>query len=799
MSASGPPTTDPGPARRVPRPWWWWCAWAALAITLAVVAARAHRTSDLTRTLPSNDPELNRSLDFFLPPPTGTARDANDSARLLAIEGATGPGADAQQVQDAMQRLLQALAPYGASPVPDPGAEGIARLITVVEDHLPELADASALARIRERIQPDALAPYLAALRARAADPGDLLTGSFTRSDVLAIGPELMRTLIPTTGIGFANGVVSHPDGVHFLLPLTVDFDPGDMKRTYALMEAVDAQVALAKAQGITLEPIGSYRHFDDNMRTLTADFFATIPVGVALILAVLWSLARAWPAVGAMYLPALLGLAAAVSAVALTDGEVPLPLIGFAASLLGVAVDYGIQMTYALRAGEVGPVKRPLLRSFLLSSCAFAALATSSVPALHALGLMVLCGVGMAYFAARWLLPSVVAPSHVVDPWRSISLPLLHMCERRRWFLLAVAALATALCLPGLGRLAFITDLQKMDGSRPATRAALHAFLDRWGSLEATNYLVTSSDTLDHALGTLAWARARMGLPPSVIDRALPDRAAQERHRLAWNAFWTEHGERFAQDFAAACAQVHLKAQGFAPSLERYRASASPDPVAAKDWAGTPIGAWLDKLVVARGAQLRVATPIDVKDSMKEMPAIDARAKTIDIDPVWIASRTHLASRLVEVLRADLARRGLLILLAVGTAVTLLVRRPRIILAMLIPPGVALVWTFGLMGWCQVELTPFTVLVAAFVGGIGIDCAVFLAQAEHRRSLVTPVIGCIATAVAGTAVMHYARHPLLSGVGTMLTIGMIACLIASLMITPAIAGPCAHVGPRKD
>ena len=116
----------------------------------------------------------------------------------------------------------------------------------------------------------------------------------------------------------------------------------------------------------------------------------------------------------------------------------------------------------------------------------------------------------------------------------------------------------------------------------------------------------------------------------------------------------------------------------------------------------------------------------------------------------------------------------------------------------MVVPPGVALVWTFGLMGWCQVELTPFSVLVAAFVGGIGIDCAVFLAQPEDRHRLVTPVIGCIATAVAGTAVMLYARHPLLSGVGTMLTIGMVACLIASLMITPAIAGPCAHTRPPK-
>ncbi len=53
---SEPPHTAEGRHRR---PWWWWAAWACAAVALSVLATQAHHTADLTRTLPTNDPELN--------------------------------------------------------------------------------------------------------------------------------------------------------------------------------------------------------------------------------------------------------------------------------------------------------------------------------------------------------------------------------------------------------------------------------------------------------------------------------------------------------------------------------------------------------------------------------------------------------------------------------------------------------------------------------------------------------------------------------------------------------------------
>jgi predicted exporter len=781
VSDAAPPGSAPPAAARPT--WRWWLGWSAAAIVLIALALTARFTTDLQKTLPTNDADLNRILDFVK---------ERGASRMMALEAWPEGSATVEDAANALTEIGASVRPFGATPLPQPGPEAAARMVQVVEDHLPVLVTSAQLDEVAKRMEPKALREYLTALKERASRPDDLMAGTASRGDVLWVGGAPLLSLQESfSGTVYENGIVHHPDGKHLLLPLTVAFDPADVRPTKALMQALDAQVAAWAPKGIRVEPIGSYRHFDDNMSSLFIDFFSTIPLGVAMIVLVLWSLARSWRGVGAMYLPAGLGLIGAAAAVAVTDRVVPLPLIGFAASLLGVAVDYGVQMTFAARSGDHRHVHRPLVRSFVVSACAFGALSFSPVPALHTLGVMVFAGLGVAYISARWLLPTVVATRPRPDPWGTVSRPLLRWCERHPSRRLLIAGLITLALAPGLMRLHFLSDIQRMDGSKPTTRAALQSFLARWGSLESSNYLVATAPDLDGALRQAAEARHKIELPPSRLELMLPDEQTQRRRQADWNRFWSERGPAFAGDFAAACTDVHLRAEAFAPSLDKYRPREEPVRIVLADWRDTPMQTALKAMVSRVGGAWQVSSPIEAPTPDALTP-IEAKARQVGIEPAWIASRKHLAERLVEVLRTDLANRAVIIAIAIAIAIAALVRSPRPILAMLLPPALAMLWTFGLLGLLGQELTPFTVLVAAFVGGIGIDCAVFLAHAEDRTRLLTPAIGCIATAVAGTGTMLFAHHPLLAGVGGTLTIGMTACLAASLLVTPAIARPTA-------
>ncbi len=767
---------------------WQWLAWALGAAILALVATRAHFTSDLQALLPDNDEELNRILVFL---------NGHSASHMIAIE-AWGEGASPDQVRDCLVELPRSLGEVGAHMLPQPSPGAMVHLVEMLESHLPVLITADQLNEVGKRMEPAALRSYLAGLKERATRPEDTFTATASRMDVLAVAGSAMQALTnQVAGTGFADGVVSHPDGQHFLLPMDVAFDPGSVYQTAKLMRTLDLAAASARAKGIHLEVIGAYRHFNDNMTSLSKDFASTIPLGIALIISLLYSLTRSWRAVVAMHLPALLGVAGAVATLALVGGNVPLPLIGFAATLLGVAVDYGIQMTAALRSGEHRHIHAPLLRSCLISACAFAALVPSPVPALHALGIMVVGGLAVAYLSARWLLPAVVGFAPRADPWRSVTLPVLAWCEGRALRNVLVALLLTLACAPGLLSLRMIDDVQKMDGSLPATRNALNAFMERWGTLESSNFIVASLDRLDPALDQVAAARLRLGFAPSSVEQFLPSTAEQERRIAAWNRFWGERGQAFRLDFAAACAELKLRVQAFSASLERYQPVSDAPRITQEDWRDTPLEILLGKLVTHHGALWQVSSPVDLIDK-QAIAALPQRVTELGNKEVWAATRRHFADRLVAVLKGDLGKRALTISAAIFLAVALLVRRVRPSLAMLLPPAVALVWTFGLLGWLGEELTPFTVLVGAFVGGIGIDCAVFLAQPEDRERLISPVIACIATAICGTGAMLVAHHPLLAGVGQTLTIGMSTCLIACLLLTPVIAGGRTTSGPPR-
>ncbi|MBA3847358.1 MAG: hypothetical protein H0X45_12055 [Planctomycetes bacterium] len=612
--------------------------------------------------------------------------------------------------------------------------------------------------------------------------------GAAVRHDVLALSGGVLGDLVAHLPAGRpVDGLIAHNDGKHVLALLEVDFPPSDLARTRVMLDVVAAHAATAAADGVRIEPIGSYRHFRENIEGIFSDLIATAPLGLALIILLLWSLVRSWRDLSALHLPAVIAFLAAVGTLALPGLTAPQVMLGFAACFLGVAVENAIHMTLALQRGAAASVRRPLIESFLTTAVAFAVLGLSSVPALRLLGLMVVVGLMAAMAASLTLLPALVTPRPPREPWRAVASRLLRFAEGRPAPRLIAAAIVTALAVPGLMRLEFLSDLRRMDGSKPETWVALEAFLGRWGGYEASDFLVADDPDLDLALARARDARASLALPPTSVERLLPDRGERDRRVAAWNTFWSERGPAFAVELDAACAEVGLVARAFTPSLERYRPIDQPPEVGLDTWSGTHLEHALGAFVVRAGDGWQVATPLAGLDA----PAVAVVADRLDeaTGGAWVASRARMASTLVNAVRDDLMRLGVYMGAAMLLLIIIMERRPRRVLAVAAPAVLALCWTFGALGWIGVPLTAFTVLVGAFIAGIGIDAGVFLAGREHRAAALAPALACAGSTALGTASLMAADNPLVANVGTASVIGMITCIAACLLVTPAIAG----------
>ncbi len=750
--------------------------WGLVAVAIGVLAAKARYSPDLRGMLPSNDPAFVRELDFY-------ARQG--ATRVLALEAA-GEHSAAHAV---LTRAVGILTTHGLTPIDGGGAGAVARAGEVIRAHLPALATPDLLQQIEAHLGRDQLDGYLKAFKERALRPEDSFTASAARRDLLALTGRVMEPLLSGLGGSERDGMfMRHQDGRHLMVVLEVPFDPQAMSQTAPLMDLIDAEVALAKAQGVTLEAIGSYRHFRDNLAAVYSDLGSSMPLAIALIGLVLFSLIPNLRALLALHVPAVLGMAGGVAAVVLLGLEVPLPLLGFAAGMLGVAVDYGQHVLVAIRSGEGANVWRPLLTTWVTTASAFAVLVTSSVPGIRCVGIMVIVGLGIALLAAVTLLPRLTPRLKPHDHWLRISTPLLAATQRRPWANWLITGLITLALAPGLMRLSFNDNLKSYDGSRPETWSALEAFLGRWGSLSSSDFLVGQGADLGLTLDQVADARTRAGFAPSVVERLLPGPATQAEHIAGWNRFWERHALTFATHLEEAAKKHGLRVQAFTDTLALYRPVTTVPALTRESWNGSAvalmIGSYLNQLDDGRW---QVASPV-----MKLQAAEVARAHAVLADreadaPVWLACREHIGHTLIAVVADDLASRSLAIVLVVLLVVSLLERNVRAVMAQLLPPGIALVWTFGLLGWMGLQLDPFAVLAAAFIGGIGIDSAVFLTHSPRARTL-SPVLVASLTTIVGMLSLLSAQHPTIHTLGRTLLIGMSCCLVACLLITPALA-----------
>jgi predicted exporter len=780
-------TAIPGATRR---PWGLFAIWLLVAVVIAVLVARARFSPELAGMLPRSDPAFAREMDFY-------ARQG--ATRIIAFEARgldTGAAAGHDQRLAAAKRealtMVEALAHDGLKPLDKVDVDGVAHAVAVIYAHLPTLTTRDLLDEIEPRLAPARLDEYVAAFKERAIHPTDSFTASAARRDLLALGGRILEPLAAGLNGAERDGLLTiHHDGEHVLVALEVPFEPGEMSHTAPLMDKVDGLTREARTRGVEIETIGPYRHFRDNLAAVYHDLNTSMPLALLLIGAVLFSLIPNLRALAAMHVPAVLGMAGGIATVSALGLDVPLPLLGFTAGMLGVAVDSGQHVVVAIRGGEGHEVRRPLVLSFMTMAIAFAVLLTSSVPGIRCIAIMVISGLGISLLAALTLLPSLTPRLPNRDRWLVLSRPLLAACQRRPARNWVITGLITAALAPGLFKLSFNENLKSYDGSRPETWRALDAFLSRWGAMTPSDFLVTQDAEVGHGLERVAAARAKLGLAPSMIERLVPGPAEQARRVAQWNDFWGRHAEAFAADLRAACAKNGLRFAAFAECVDLYRPLTAPPPaVTPAIWDGTPVNRLVDGMISQLpDGRWQVVSPLD-RLTAAEAGRLRGDLAAHDGGEVWLASRGHIGQTLVAVVAHDLGTRALAIVVVVVLLVAAIERRWRAMLAELLPSGLALLWTFGLLGWFGVQLTPFAVLASAFIGGIGIDSAVFLAHSPRAETL-SPVLVASITTILGMLSLLGATHPTILVMGQTLAVGMGFCLLACVLVTPAlIRGP---------
>ncbi len=672
------------------------------------------------------------------------------------------------------------------------------------------------------RTRPAALAQRAAQLRALLRTPAGAARAPLLRRDPLGLIDQLGGLDLDGLPIDPLSGAFLSADGSASLVSLTpaqAEIDPAGGRALIAALEAAYAVVRSAADIELQFAAVGGplYAAWDEKL--LRGDLERTISgslIGCGLLLVVAFEgLAVALAATAAL----LVGLLWTAGTLGLADGRLTAISLGFAAVLVGLGIDYAIHGATRYRqeclAGasarsaliavfrHCGP---PILTSALTTAAAFAVLGLGHFRPLRELGLLVAPGIVWVLIATATLGAALLVrgakrrsrPRGML--WRGLGRLVdqsVKLAIGRSKMVLALTALVSLLALGGLSRLHLDAGLSALRPANHPLHQAERLLAHHFGLGADTLTVVVPGEDLDTVLRRAAAVgaslRRELGQQIELNSpvRWLGDGRSAER----LTAFTSLELENAADSLQRDLAANGLAPAAFADGLNALRALArGQDPVQLS--AGYP--PWLAELLrqteEGSWAALRVRLP---SGRWPTGPPPSWLTELASIAPEsTVASVPALGSEIRQLATGDLRRLSLLALLLVTVTVAISLKgRWRQALLALLPVTLGALWTLGLWSGLGLGIDLVGLAVIPILLGIGIDDGLHAVHGSAARGLPAAVrdagramVLTTLTTTVGFGSLLLSSVPGLRSGGLLVSLGVIACLVATLLVLPALA-----------
>jgi len=691
------------------------------------------------------------------------ARASRELAQRLDANGVFVSVANGEPQRLARERERLFALRYALSPGVRPERFGTAGLRAALQEELELLA--SPLSSLSRRTLP--------------ADP----TGELRR---------LAAPLAGTAGPALRQGVWMSADGSRALLAAETrapGFDLDAQEQAAGLVRGLFAEIAPPGARlrlagpGLAGTAARAAIERDAGRATLAS------LLGVILILGATYRSALPVLLSG---LPALSGMVVGVTAVSLSFGPVHGITLGFAAILIGEAVDYPTYLYAHAARGEplaktaqrIGPT---LGLAVLTTACGAIAMLLSSFRGLAQLGLLTMVGITVAGLVTWLVLPSLT-PARALEG-KLMRLPFgggALVPGPRRWLAALLVAAALAVIAVHSGRL-WDDDLANLSPMPEPAKSLDTELRAQLGAPDLRHLLVVAAPDREavlqksEALQPLLERAVAAGWIGGydLAARYLPSRLTQETRRAA-----LPDGATLAARLAQAQLGLPFRDGLFAPFLADVERARDAAPVDADAWRGTALASRLEALL-APGTEGWVAlVPLaSLGDTEALRTALQAHG---DQDVLHVDLKRE-ADALVAGYRAESLRLVLFGLLCIAALLAAGLRNLGLSLRVLAPAlGAALLCVATLLA-AGVRLSVVHLVALLLVIGVGLNYALFFnrrpaAEGERALTRLSLVVAGLASLCAALS-LAAGSTPVLRAIGATIALGTVYAFLLSALL----------------
>jgi predicted RND superfamily exporter protein len=696
---------------------------------------------------------------------------------------------------------------------------------------------------LAQSLTPAAIHRRVAMMRQTLAGPAGSALGPLYASDPLGLSEGLLAAASAAIPMDPVSGAFLSHDGevtLVMLTPAQAEIDPAGGRALLARLDAAYARVRAASPVPLEFQAVGGPIYAAQDEGILRSDLarsgFSTVAGVAAVLLAGFEGLLL--PA--AILVAVLAGILWTAGVTGLAMPAVTVVGVGFAAALVGMGVDYGIHggvqyrqlrlpaadgggglgMAAALTGAfrDTGP---GVLTAALSTAACLAALATAHFRPLREIGKVLALGVLATLLATVTSSAALVAgfPGAAARPparprlWARWGQPGLRALARvavgRPWAVVAAALGLSVFGAWGLSRAALSTDLRALRPANAPSVAAEKLLVESFSlGIDTLSVVVRGRDldqALDRADAIAALLRRRLGAGAEIATPSdwlvLGSRRARRLAELRRLPL-----ARAADDLERELAAAGFRIEPFAPALAALRGLARGEDPGAPPPAAWP--SWMKELVrigagvpgvPAGGAAVAVHARLPLgRGGAAALPPTLPRELAQVAPGAALAAVGRVGAELKDLAQADLLRSSAVALALVAVVVLVSFRGHlgRALLAFL-PLTLGCLWTFGAWSACGRSYDLLAVFTVPLLVGTGINLgahAVHWQRLYPHRGLAGAVedIGLAMMMAAFTTALGFgslvtSRVPGLAHDGVLVAAGITACLLATLLVLPAL------------
>jgi predicted exporter len=680
---------------------------------------------------------------------------------------------------------------------------------------------------LARRLEPEAVRERVAMMRQALRGPAGGIAAPLFAADPLGLSEGLLGAasslpIDPLTGAFISR----RGDATLVMLtPSRAEIDPAGGKALLADLEEAYAKVRQSTGLKLDFQAVGGPIYAAQDESIIRTDISRTA-TGSMLGVTVLLLLGFGGAFIPVVVLVSVLtGLVWTLGAASLGLGSITVVGIGFAAALLGMGVEYGIHGGARFRwhrlegrdaaTALIETFRDPgpgIVSSALTTAAGLGALSIAHFRPLRELGQVLTVGVlatlvttatlGAALLVLFPRLSSVRRPPRL---WQRFGAPALEatvgLAARRPVWVLGAVVLLSAASLWGLGRLDLSTDLRSMRPADHPSGEAERLLVDSFGVGLDTFTVVARGKTLGEALDQAARVRpileTRLG-PAAEINSPADWLIGGDRLARRFAELRALPLERAADDFERELAAAGFKPEPFRPALDALRAMARGEDPGAPGPESWP--RWMSELVRTGPAGSEgAAVAVHVRVPLGAAAGDELARELKEAAPgVAVASIPRVGAELRGLALEDLARSSAIAFVLVALVVIVSVRgRLSDALLASLPLALGCLWTFGLWGAFggHVDLLAISSLPVLF--GTGIDLGVHAVHGGRlhpsdgiRGTIVQSGLAMILitlTTGVGFGSLGSSRVPGLQNAGSLVAVGVCACLLATFLVLPAL------------